>query len=109
MRGLDDARGIDTGRVLGTFQAEMIGPHPHPFAGNALAPHDHSYGPIQGRYGANSDPQTVFRPATGDSNGSSTSLTVTSVSAGTPSGTVGNNTGTENRPGNYADLVCIKL
>lgn len=30
-RGLDDGRGVDTGRVIGSAQAEMIGPHTHTF------------------------------------------------------------------------------
>ncbi|MDO9334927.1 MAG: hypothetical protein Q7T61_00870 [Caulobacter sp.] len=31
LRGLDDGRGVDTGRVLGSSQTEMIGPHTHTF------------------------------------------------------------------------------
>ena len=30
VRGYDDGRGVDTGRVLGSDQTEMIGPHTHP-------------------------------------------------------------------------------
>ena len=30
VRGWDDSRAVDTGRVLGSDQAEMIGPHTHP-------------------------------------------------------------------------------
>lgn len=30
MRGFDNGRGIDSGRVFGVSQAEMIGPHTHP-------------------------------------------------------------------------------
>lgn len=33
LRGLDGGRGLDTGRVLGTYQADVIGSHVHPLKG----------------------------------------------------------------------------
>jgi len=32
VRGLDDSRGVDTSRLLGSAQVEMIGPHSHPIS-----------------------------------------------------------------------------
>lgn len=92
----------------GTVQAEAIGPHNHTASTSSAGAHTHTYGPVSGRYGANSDPQTVFRPSSGDSNGSSVSLTTTSNGDHSHSVTVDTNSGTENRPRNMSVLVCIK-
>lgn len=35
-RGLDNGRSVDTGRVLGSAQAEMVGPHTHPISTDAM-------------------------------------------------------------------------
>lgn len=92
----------------GVTQAEMIGPHDHDLTIDSGGAHTHTYGPTQGRYGANSDPQTVFRPSSGDSNGSTVILTTSSNGAHTHTGDVATNSGTENRPRNSSVLVCIK-
>lgn len=93
------ARGVD--------QAEMIGPHGHDATVANAGAHTHTYS-AQSRYGANSDPASVFRPSAGDSNGGTPTLTTTSNGDHTHTATVAPNTGTENRPRNSSVLVCIK-
>jgi microcystin-dependent protein len=94
--------------ALGAVQADMAGPHSHTASTDSSGAHTHTYGPVQGRYGANSNPQTVFRPSSGDSNGSSVALTTSSNGAHTHNVTVEDNAGTETRPRNGAALICIK-
>jgi len=84
-RGHDYGTGIN-GMGLGSFRDHAMKNHYHGLLMNALAPHQHSYGPAQGRYGMNDASPGSFRPSVGDSNGASYSLTVTAVSAGTPGG-----------------------
>ena len=123
-RGWDDGRGVDTGRVFGSSQTEMLGPHTHPVTDPG---HNHT---------GSTDPNgghshTVYADATffaGSSKrhlssgtelddrwrqdfsteavGNHThSLTVGSNTTGI---TVGSSSGTENRPRNVALLACIK-
>lgn len=109
IRGLDDGRGVDSGRALGSAQAEMVGAHTHTAtAGNAGA-HTHTYS-AQARRGANGDATSTFRPSNGDSSSPSSTPTMTVSTAGDHSHTVtvNANTGTENRPRNVARLLCIK-
>ena len=35
LRGWDNTRGVDSGRVIGSTQTELVGPHTHPFTVNA--------------------------------------------------------------------------
>lgn len=82
IRGADLARGIDTGRVLGTPQAEMIGPHTHPANGSTN----------RNTVSGGSD-QVLLR------NGTANALNPA----------VNNNSGTENRPRNVAWTPVVKL
>lgn len=94
----------------GALQTEMIGPHSHSLTIDSGGAHTHTYGPKQGVYGANNDPYSSndFRPSVGDSSGSTTTLTTSSSGSHTHTGTIANNSGTENRPRNSSVLVCIK-
>ena len=115
VRGWDDGRGVDSGRVFGSTQSEMIGPHNHTatttgtFSGtsNTTGAHTHTV-PAESGAGA----------GTGAANSIQTSSSISTSSAGdhshTVSGsisastTVNNNSGTENRVRNVALLYCIK-
>lgn len=112
LRGWDNARGVDASRRLGSFAAEMIGPHPHNLNMNALATHQHTM-TAHGisRRGANGDNTgTNWYGSSGDTNqGGTASKTTSSTSGGTPTGTAANNSGTENRVRGLAGLFCYKL
>lgn len=83
LRGFDDGRGVDTGRVFGSDQAGQMQSHTHTANGeNGVS----SYGQLTGDV------------ATGG-NGAGT---VTTSAAG------GATNGGENRPRNVAVLICIK-
>lgn len=112
IRGWDNGRGVDASRRLGSAQSEMIGPHNHVFVGSAMAPHAHTFTAHgRSRRGANGDNTgTNWYGSSGDSNDGSTASKATSdASAGTPAGTINNNSGTENRVRNIALLGCYKL
>lgn len=93
LRSLDDGRGIDTGRAIGTMQDQSITDHQHLQA----------FGPLNGdagRYG---------KVATGI-NATQYSLTAgPNGDANYTSGVQGTTTGSENRPRNVAMLACIKF
>ena len=105
-RGWDNGRGIDTGRAQQTTQGEEIGRHSHPasFSGNALPPHEHG-----------SNIRTTSRDSGSSAalrdNGGSQTYPTTSVSAGTPTGSVtvsdNGSTGDENRVRNVAWMFII--
>jgi phage-related tail fiber protein len=80
IRGWDDGRGIDVGRVFGSAQSADIGPHTHPGS---------SYAEITG---VNSG-----QGLRTDNNGNFIGTTAIATS-----------TGTETRPRNVAHLACIK-
>lgn len=82
VRGLDDGRGVDTGRVMGSFQNAdtRIPPHTHTFTMNIGAGSSTGVRPEQTPYGPGA--------------------TMTTTSSG--------GSGTETRPRNIALLACIK-
>ena len=92
IRGFDDGRGVDSGRTMGSSQAEMIGPHNHTISDPG---HSHSYqgGDRQNADGSQSQPFSQGNNTTGSA---------------TTGITINNNSGTENRPRNVALLACIK-
>ncbi len=108
-RAWDDGAGVDSGRTLGSYQGEMIGPHGHTASSAPAGSHTHTYGPVTAVYGANGQSYSDFRPSGGDTNRNTVSLTVSTAPDHTHGITVNTNSGTENRPANYADLLCIKL
>lgn len=114
-RGLDLGRGIDSGRALGSAQDDEIKSHNHSatFSGSALPEHSHTVTSAGSRHGFNGRIPAAWYGADGDNGNENTarSRTSSSVSAGTPSGTVSvaNTGGSETRPKSVAWRVCIKL
>lgn len=82
-RGLDDGRGVDTGRTLGSAQSHLLGSHTH----------------------TNNDYYPVFTDTT---NGSSESTHSYAYSYADTTRTTGAAGGAETRPRNVALLACIK-
>ncbi len=115
VRGWDDSRGVDSGRVFGSAQVEMVGQHNHTattsgtMSGTTSSDGAHTH-TVPSESGAGG--------GTGAANGIQTSSTISTSSAGThshtvsgsisASTTVNNNSGTENRVRNIALLYCIK-
>lgn len=81
LRALDNGRGVDTGRTLGTAQSEMEGPHAHP---------------IQGLFNTNQ----TFTPG---------SASAVFQNPPNTSSNTSSNAGTENRPRNVAMNFIIKV
>lgn len=88
VRGWDDSRGIDTGRVFGSWQDQMVGPHNHP----TVASNSGFTGGL-----------AAIQYAPGNNNG------VSSVPGGGATFGVQNNAGIETRVRNVALLICIKF
>lgn len=102
IRGLDDGRGIDVGRVLGVAQSSQNKSHTHTGSTNTTGNHSHSLPSI-------SSYQSFGSPIFGIAGYASTGTYNTS-SAGNHSHTLTINYegGSEARPRNQAKLFCIK-
>lgn len=106
LRILDGGRGVDTDRGLGSAQAQQLLTHGHTatFSGTAMPPHPHSIGVYD---------QDTGGGVAADGRGNKTADQATSsVSAGTPAGTVAVADyvgGAENRPRNIAFPLFVKL
>lgn len=109
-RGWDHGAGVDPARVFGSTQTSANLAHTHTgTTGTESATHTHSY-TAQGRYGLNQQSTSVFRPAVGDSAGSTpTLITDTESATHTHSFTTGSSGGSESRPINLALLFAIKV
>lgn len=125
-RGLDDGRGVDTGRVLGSAQADQNASHTHTgTTGTQSSDHTHSgttaagglhshtvgVGNAGGSYTSSGQSGASAGPTTAtDSAGSHThTITTGGVSANhTHSFTTASSGGTEARPRNVAWLACIR-
>lgn len=125
-RGLDDGRGVDTGRVLGSAQADQNASHTHTgTTGTQSSDHTHSgttaagglhshtvgVGNAGGAYTSSGQSGASAGPTTAtDSAGSHThTITTGGVSANhTHSFTTASSGGTEARPRNVAWLACIR-
>ncbi|MBN9304130.1 MULTISPECIES: hypothetical protein [unclassified Devosia] len=126
LRSLDDGRGVDASRLLGSSQAfatstsgvtasaSSSASATSTFTGNALPPHSHSYtftDDVNGAAGNN--------PNSSEATGSARTLFSSGVSAGTPTGSVstsvtvttsvGLSGAAETRPRNLAVLTCVHL
>lgn len=88
-------RGLGATFTLGSRHPETIGPHSHVFVGNALGTHQHET-PDTTHYGALGNANRGW--CSGDQSSTDYSAPSTGVSAGTPTGTIQNNTGAENVP-----------
>lgn len=127
LRGLDNGRGVDASRGLGTFQASQLGSHDHTFTGSALPVHTHTAtaatagahthtvyssgsNTSYGYQGTGSGPG-IYNP-TSSAGAHTHDITVNAASAGTPTGTISATGGTSNssetRPRNVAVQFLIK-
>lgn len=88
LRALDDGRGIDTARAIGSAQAQATGPHDHYTRAGAGSVSD-NYGGSGADYGTNSSNLAVSTDGT--------------------TATTGPGIGAETRPRNVAMLACIKF
>ncbi|MDH1588005.1 phage tail protein, partial [Stutzerimonas stutzeri] len=103
IRGLDDGRGVDAGRGLGTSQIDQNKAHNHEATAAAAGAHSHSV----------SYQATSYSGAPGAATGNGFTNRSTSTSTGSAGShshavTVANSGGTEARPRNVALLPCIK-
>lgn len=101
--GWDDGRGVDSGRVLGSWQAESVLSHSHTASSATAGNHTH---PV---YGAGAGATTVAFDATVSPGRPINSLNT--IAAGDHSHTITVNAfgGTANRVRNVAWLACIKI
>lgn len=93
LRGLDDGRGVDPGRAIGTWQAAAVANHTHQLTlttGNAVANY----------LSSSQGPDGTLQFPLGRDVATSPSVSSTSISS--------NVGGAENRVRNFADLICIK-
>lgn len=103
-RGLDDGRGVDTGRVLGSPQAEAMLNHTH--TGTTSTAGAHNHGATIPQYsgdtdrGGNPSNFSIDTPSALPTDGAHTHT----ITTGNPSA----GGGTETRPRNIALLACIK-
>ncbi len=98
-RGWDHGRGIDPARVFGSTQASANLAHVHAFVGDSMPPHAHGVA-----IGSGDSPDQL--PAGGTAQIGT--FSTTSVSAGTPTGTIGSTGGSEARPVNVALMYAIR-
>jgi hypothetical protein len=100
VRSFSDGRaGVDVGRVLGSAQVEMVGPHTHDGVTDPDGSHNHTF--TGG--GGSGNAQQYRDGSVTDPNG------ITSTAPDhTHAFTTDNNAGTENRVRNIALLCCIK-
>lgn len=136
IRGWDDGRGIDTGRAIGSFQADELKSHNHTGSTNSAGSHSHSgsttsagshtHGSISGYWSGNdggfpSSGSNTWRTgaavqATAGVNNFSMSsagnhshsLSINSAGSHSHTVTIGSTGGSETRPRNIAMLYCIK-
>ena len=100
MRGLDDGRGVDGGRSLGSWQAQQVQAHKHISAMGEAFPNSHLFGrsSAAGNWGSHGGVDwDNYMYYTNDG---------TPYASGTPNAT--GVIGVETRPRNRALLACIK-
>lgn len=99
IRGWDNGRGVDTGRNIGSYQADAYESHTHTGSTDTTGAHTH------GLVGGNSNAGT-----TRGNTSANTNYTINTNSAGAHSHTVTINASgsTETRPRNIAFMTCIK-
>ena len=100
VRGWDDSAGVDVGRVLGSTQADLVGPITDPGHKHTDAGHTHSDTGADSTFGGTSGPDSM-QSWTG-------THTTGSGVADIQSNTTGITGGTETRPKNVAMMYIIK-
>jgi microcystin-dependent protein len=103
VRGWDDGRGIDSGRVFGTLQTDELKAHSHSGSISAVGDHAHSYD-MAVAAGDNDAQAGNTRQTQDATSGRSTGA----AGAHTHSLTINSTGGTETRPRNLALLACVK-
>lgn len=101
IRAWDDGRGVDSGRVFGSDQADAFASHNHTGTAASNGAHTHTFGPFTGSGSGNKAIQ-------GESAGTVTRDT-SSEGAHTHTLTINATGDTETRPRNVALLACIYL
>lgn len=107
-RGLDDGRGVDVGRVMGSFQAAAMLDHTHSGTTSSQADHAHGY---QGQILFGNGTQTGTALAAGGGTNLYQGNSTAPAGAHSHTVTIGNPSvggGPETRPRNIAWLCCIK-
>lgn len=109
-RALDDGRGVDPGRSIGSAQSSMVGPHNHTASMTSAGSHSHTVSSAGSRHGFNGRIPSAWYGADGDNANENTARSRTTSTGGEHSHaiTINNNSGTETRPRNVARLACIK-
>lgn len=102
IRGLDNGRGVDVGRILGSQQADDVGPHTHTGSTNPAGAHQHN-APIETNFTAGSE----LASGAGYSQGTGSVLT-SSNGTHTHTLTINPSGGQESRPRNIAMNYFIK-
>lgn len=104
LRGWDDSRGVDGGRVIGSNQASQNLLHSHSATASTAGAHSHTTSVKADR--ANGEGNAVY----GDENWYSDNVALPSSVAGDHTHTIsiGSTGGSESRPRNVALLACIK-
>jgi len=100
VRGWDDSAGVDVGRVLGSYQADLVGPITDPGHTHTDAGHTHSDTGANSTFGGTSGPDSM-------QSWSGTHNTASGV-ADIQSSVTGITGGTETRPKNVAMMYIIK-
>ena len=100
VRGWDDNAGVDVGRVLGSTQADLVGPVTDPGHTHTDAGHDHSVLPTNSVAGFEIGASAIFQ--------NTASATTGTGNADIQSNTTGITGGAETRPKNVAMMYIIK-
>ena len=115
LRGWDSGGGIDSGRVIGSYQADGIKDHSHSgTTGTESANHTHNVASAGSRYGENGTGPSSFFGSMGDvGNGNRPSLTTTGISQNHTHSFSSTNAlagaTPDTRPPNVPILYCIKF
>jgi phage-related tail fiber protein len=104
VRGWDDGRGADAGRVLGSSQAGQNAAHTHSASASTAGSHSHTYTDTDTNYTG----QSGLQPGSAGFTDRETSQPTSSDGAHSHTISIGSSGGNEARPRNVAMLACIK-
>lgn len=99
LRGWDDARGLDSGRAIGTFQGSLLGSHVHTGTTSTNGDHSHTHLGVGGTRAGGSSGTVTSDANSNTSTAGAHNHTFTTDATG----------GAETRPRNVALLACIKF